>query len=557
MKKLPIGISDYKKLIEGDFYYVDKTLFIKELLDTAGEVILIARPRRFGKTLNLSMLKYFFERSETKNAHLFQKTLIWQENNYHALQGIYPVIFLTFKGIKAPSWQHAYEHIKLIIAEEFKRHADYLMPSIPDYERKDYKALLERIGSQVDYGNSLLFLSKLLFHHYKRRVLVLIDEYDAPIHAAYTSDYYKELVDFMRELLTGLLKDNPFLERGILTGILRTAKEGIFSGLNNLKVCTVLDDTFNDKFGFTHREVGRLLDAYGLGMKAEVIQAWYNKYNFGATALYNPWSLLECVDNKGALSPYWANTSDNMLVKRLIARADDTVKEEVERLLDGQTSQQEISNALALPALDQGTKAVWSLLLFTGYLTYIHHDLVEGKDICTLAIPNEEIKILYRQLIHDIVQQSLTTAKIQALLKSLSVGDSVKVSELLQEFVLNSMSIFDIPSNESEKSYHLFILGLLVVLADTYIVRSNRESGYGRYDILLIPRDRSKTGIILELKKVSSLKGESLEEASKKALEQVELKSYAQELKDLGIKQIIAFGIAFQGKQVAVKSCTI
>lgn len=557
MKKLPIGISDYKKLIEGDFYYVDKTLLVKELLDTTGEVLLITRPRRFGKTLNLSMLKYFFEHSEPKNDYLFYSTAIWQDQHYRRLQGTYPVISLTFKGVKASSWQHAYEQIKLIIAEEFKRHANYLLPYIPTYEQRDYKALLERTAGEADYNNSLLFLTKLLYSYYKQRVLIFIDEYDAPMHAAYANGYYQELVDFMRGLLTAALKDNTFLERSILTGILRTAKEGIFSGLNNLKVHTILHNAFADKFGFTPQEVEKLLEEYLLLEKSSAIKDWYNKYNCGAVALYNPWSLFGCIDNKGALNLYWANTSDNFLVKKLIARADETVKKKLEDLLDDATMQTEINSSLVLPTLEHNPTAVWSLLLFAGYLTYTHCELKEGKDICTLIIPNKEIKILYKHLINDILQQSLTATKIQAILEILSAGDSKKLTELLQEFVINSMSAFDISATEPEKSYHLFVLGLLVLLSDIYKIRSNRESGYGRYDIMLIPHNKQKAGIIIEFKKASPLKSELLDTIAEKALQQIIEKNYAQDLKDAGVSTIIAFGVAFQGKKVYARSAQI
>ncbi len=550
MKKLPIGISDFKELISQDFYYVDKTLFIKEFVDSSGSVLLIPRPRRFGKTLNISMLRYFFEKTEVDNSVLFTKTNIWQHEDYRKLQGKYPVIFLTFKDIKEATWEDAYARMLSVISQEFKRHLPVLEKTISQDDLDDYKTIIKKSASYVTFSETLFMLSKLLYEAYNEKVLVLIDEYDAPIHAGYNYGYYDKIIQFTRSLLTSVLKDNSYLQRGILTGILRTAKEGIFSGLNNLRTCSILDTTFQDKFGFTQSEVEQFLTKYRFLENLDDVQRWYNGYTFGTTTIYNPWSLLMYMANQGKLQPYWVNTSDNLIIKKLLVFSDIEVKAELELLLVGKTVEKTIEEGIIFPNMERNDQAIWSLLLFAGYLTFTHSRLEEGVVYCDLKIPNKEIKLLYKNFIQEIVQGMLTTTKVTTFLQALVAGDIQTFALLLQEFVINSISVYDLPSNEPEKSYHLFVLGLLIYLADTYQVKSNRESGYGRYDIMLIPKDKNKLGIIIEFKKV--LQKETLEDAARKALEQIKNKHYVQELKNLEIKQIKLLGIAFAGKQVLV-----
>lgn len=552
MKKIPIGISDFKKIIEGDYYYVDKTLLIKELQESSGEVILIPRPRRFGKTLNLSMLKYFFEKTEVDTSVLFTNTEIWQHEEYKKLQGILPVIFLTFKDIKEDNWENAQAKLKAIISEQFKYHLPKLEKNLSQYDLSEYKALITMSADEVVFHRSLFFLSKLLYEAYNEKVLILIDEYDAPIHAGYGHGYYKEITQFMRSLLTSVLKDNSYLYRGVLTGILRTAKEGIFSGLNNLKVYSLLNTTFQDKFGFTQQEVVHLVSDCDLSAILSEVQQWYNGYTFGSIKLYNPWSLLMCMSERGAIQPYWVNTSDNHLIKKLLTLSDVEIKSDFELLLSGQAITKMVDETVIFPNIENNAQAFWSLLLFTGYLTYSSYKLELGKTYCNLIIPNEEIKLLYESFIQEIVNEMLKSPKATLFLKSLVSGDVKIFAALLHEFVLNSISVYDLPSNEPEKSYHLFVLGLLVTLAAMYQVKSNRESGYGRYDIMLIPYDKNKFAFIIEFKKASEYEHETLEAAAKRALEQITTKEYAAELRALGIKKIKALGISFQGKNILV-----
>jgi predicted AAA-ATPase/PD-(D/E)XK nuclease superfamily protein len=550
MKHLSIGISDFKEIIEDGYYYIDKTLLIKELVDKKSKVTLLPRPRRFGKTLNLSMLNYFFSNTE-QAGQLFTNTAIAQHPDCMAWQGQYPVIFITFKDVKVSNWQDAYEKIREIIKTEFDRLGNTLANIMTDAEKSDYEAIIKRTASKTVYEQSLQVLSALLYRHYHKKVIILLDEYDAPIHAAYSYSYYKEMVEFIRNLFSAALKDNNALEFGVLTGILRTAKEGIFSGLNNLNVCTLLEQDFSDKFGFTQHEVDTLLTDYNMQNQCTDIKQWYNGYQFANTIIYNPWSLLMFIHKRGNLALYWVNTSDNALVKMLITRSDETVKTELESLLQEKTIKKTIDESFVFPSMERSEIAIWSLLVFSGYLTPRKQKLAEGQWLCELAIPNQEVFILYKNLIRSSFQEVLTDTNIKALREALAHGNGKLFEKILQEYLLNSTSMFDLPSKEPEKSYHLFVLGLLVTLQDLYEVDSNRESGYGRYDIMLIPKDITKRSIIIEFKRIFD--DEDLGTAATQALEQIHDKQYAQNLKKRGIQTITAFGIAFKGKEVLLK----
>jgi predicted AAA-ATPase/PD-(D/E)XK nuclease superfamily protein len=551
MKRLPIGSTNFKEIIEKDYYYIDKTLLIKELLDRGNKVTLLPRPRRFGKTLNLSMLNYFFSNTEQAE-HLFVDTAIAQHPDCIAYQGKYPVIFITFKDVKVSNWQDAYAKIQGVIISEYDRLQKTLMNSMTATERAYVDQILTRTALKDTCEKSLQILSNLLYHHYQKKVVILIDEYDAPIHAAFTHGYYKEMVEFIRNLFSAALKDNDALEFSVMTGILRTAKEGIFSGLNNLKVYSILQEPFSHHFGFTQREVDACLADYDLANKHQEIKSWYNGYQFANTTIYNPWSILNCMQDQGTLIPYWSNTSDNALVKMLITKSDESIKTELESLLQEKTITKNIDEAFVFPGIERNENAIWSLLVFSGYLTSARQELTtEGSWLCELAIPNREVFILYKNLVSSSFQEILNDANIRSLREALIQGNGILFEEILQHYVLNSISVFDLPKNEPEKSYHLFVLGLLVTLQDSYDVVSNRESGFGRYDIMLIPKDSAKRGIIIEFKR--TLSKETLEIAADKALEQIRTKQYVQELKKRGIKIMSAFGIAFKGKKVLLK----
>ena len=404
MKKLPIGISDYKKVISEDYYFVDKTLLIQEIISASSAVTLICRPRRFGKTLNLSMLKYFFEKTEISNAHLFAGKKIWQNEDARSEQGKYPVIFISFKDVKGDNWESAYESITILIRKEFERQAQYLLPKLSEDQASSYSKIKSGSASSALYSESLLFLSELLFAHYGQEVVVLLDEYDSPIHAAYKYNYYDKMVNFIKTLFSKVLKDNIYLKSGVLTGILRTAKEGIFSGLNNLVVCSLLSREYSDKFGFTQEEVETLINEQQVPVSMHDIKYWYNGYRAGISALiYNPWSIINCARSHGELMPYWANTSDNALIKSLIINANYYVKQELEEIINNIPVTKTIEEAFTFATVYEMDNALWSLLLFSGYLTYSQRNInSSGKYECILTIPNHEIRELYKNLITDV-----------------------------------------------------------------------------------------------------------------------------------------------------------
>lgn len=554
MKKLlPIGISDFKKVREGGYAYVDKSLLVQELVEKGGDVALIPRLRRFGKTLNLSMLRYFFEKGEESTRHLFESLNIWKNEKYRALQGQFPVIFISLKDVKHASWEETYASLRGFIAVEFERH-HYLLEGetlIAD-EKENYRKILRREDSQQLFEQSLFLLSKWLHRYYQRRVVLLIDEYDTPAHAAYVGGYYKPLIAFLRNWLSGGLKDNISLERGVLTGILRIAKESIFSGLNNISTFTILDKDFQDKFGLLESEVKSLLQDYGLENKLDQMRQWYNGYRIGSCeGIYNPWSVLNCIAKEGDLAPYWVNTSDNALMKELISQGSDDLKADVEELLKGGIVDKTIEEGIVFTDLEKNPNSVWALLLFSGYLT-LAATPVYGTP-CRLRIPNVEVGELYKSMILDWFNTTIHQNKYRHLLNSLVTGDIEIFSQIFQEFLLSAVSVFDTGAEEPEKIYHAFILGMLIGLKDKYEVRSNRESGYGRYDVVLIPKNPSDLGVIMEFKKIGKFEKSDLETAVQSALKQIEDKRYAQELIDRGVKRILSIGFAFEGKQVLIR----
>ncbi len=552
-KPLPIGISDFKELISGGYAYVDKTLLIEEILEKGTKVALIPRLRRFGKTLNLSMLRYFFEKGEEDTRSLFTGLKIWQNEKYRAMQGQFPVIFISLKDVKYFSWQETFEAMQEIIAKEFQRHR-YLMEGdtlVPE-EKEDYLRIVRKESSQALIATSLLRLTEWMHRYHKKLVVVLIDEYDTPAHAAYVGKYYDTLITFLRNWLSAGLKDNVFLERGVLTGILRIAKESIFSGANNISTFTILDEEFQDKFGLLESEVKDLLESYALSDKLSALGQWYDGYRIGScTKIYNPWSVLNCISKKGSLAPYWVNTSDNALMKQLITKGTDDLKADIEELLKGGIIEKKIEEGIVFTDLGKNANTLWSLLLFSGYLTLAATPAYGVP--CKLRIPNIEVGELYKSLVLEWFEKSIHEAKYHLLLNSLITGDIDTFSQIFQEFLISSVSVFDVPADESEKIYHAFVLGMLVGLKERYEVKSNRESGLGRYDVTLIPKNSSDLGIIMEFKKISPFKKTDLETTVNSALEQIEEKQYAQELLDRGVQRILYLGFAFEGRQVLIR----
>jgi hypothetical protein len=554
VKKIPIGLSDFKEIITENYYYVDKSLFIKEIIDDGSKVILIPRPRRFGKTLNMSMLKYFFEKTDEDNNYLFNDLRIKEHKHIMEKQGQYPVIYFTFKDEKYSTWERCVQGSKLLIRNEFKRHKYLLQSDILDeYEKKEFENILSGSAKNIVYEKGLNILSEYLYKYYNKKVVILIDEYDVPIQSGYMNGYYDEVIEFMRNFLSGGLKDNEHLEKGVLTGILRVAKESIFSGLNNLNVCTFVGNEYSKWFGFLENEVEGILSYYGIQYEMEEIKKWYNGYIFGENVIYNPWSILNFIKKQDrGLVPYWVNTSSNELVKTLITKGSKELKSELEDLIKDKAVTKQVNEDIVMGEIENGTENIWSFLLFSGYLKIINKQYSEDGLFCSLMIPNLEVKYLYKQIILSWFKNSINNDKFNLMLKSLVNGDVKIFSRILQEFVLSSVSYFDVSGDESEKVYHAFVLGMLVKLSDKYDVKSNRESGYGRYDVMIIPKDTSKLGIIIEFKKVDKYEKENLQKAAEAAIKQIKEKKYNQELLDRGVKEIIKLGIAFQGKEVLV-----
>jgi len=549
---LPIGISDFKTIIDGNYAYADKSLLIQELVERGVHVALIPRPRRFGKTLNLSLLRYFFEKTTEDTSYLFKGLKIWEHESYRALQGQFPVITLSLKDVKHATWEETYGAICSVIAREFERHRS-ILTVLSENEKPIYQEIASGKGGASLVEQSLLRLSEWLHRLYGKKVVLLIDEYDTPAHAAYIGNYYDTFIGFIRNWLSAGLKDNIYLERGVLTGILRIAKESIFSGLNNVGTFTLLNKEFQDKFGLLEEEVKELLEDRGLVDRLPSIMEWYDGYRIGScTGLHNPWSVLTCISKDGDLAPYWVNTSDNALMKRLIARGGDDLKMDVEELLKGHVIEKTVDEGIVFSELEQSSTAVWSLLLYCGYLTL---DAPPVDDVpCKLKIPNIEVGRLYRTMISGWFSTTLQESKYRYLLSSLTSGDIDTFSYLFQEFMASSASAFDIPFEESEKIYHVFVLGMLVGLRDQYEIKSNRESGFGRYDVMLIPKDKNGLGIIMEFKKIRPHEKIDLEKAVTLALKQIEDKHYAQDLLDAGVTNILYLGLAFEGKNVLIRS---
>jgi len=552
-KALSIGIVDFKEIIEENYYYVDKSLLIKELLDGGTKATLIPRPRRFGKTINLSMLKYFFEKTEKSNAHLFKDLAIVQHTDCMAHQGQSPVIFLTFKDVKVGTWDKCWEKIKKLISFEYGRHEYILETSILSVkEKEDFASIINEKDNQSLYENSVLNLSVYLTRYHNKQTIILIDEYDAPIHAGYLNNYYSQVIEFMRNFLSAGLKDNSNLAFGVLTGILRIAKESIFSGLNNLEVCSMLSEHYADKFGLLEDEVKNLIAYYCPTVDINEVRAWYDGYNVGTKRIYNPWSVINFAKNK-KFDPYWVNTSDNALIKSIIAQSPRDAKEDIESLIAGKKISVQINENIVFQDMEKDACAIWNFFLFTGYLTCDNVRTEELIKYADVAVPNNEVMSLYKTIILDWFSKSVGLRSYQQMLAKLTSGDIENFKEYFYDVIERSLSLFDVSGKEPERFYHALVLGMLVSLDLTHIIKSNRESGVGRYDVMIIPRDVSKFGIIIEFKKVSKIRKETLATAAQNALKQIDDRKYASELEQLGIKKILKLAIVFEGKEVLVE----
>lgn len=554
-KALPIGVSDYVRA-QAEYYYVDKTLLIKECLDQKPLVSLFTRPRRFGKTLNMDMLRVFFEISEEDTSKYFADKAIWKcGEEYRKHQGKYPVIFLTFKDVKYDSWEATVNKMRSLLQNEFGRHQELLSSNkLAEYEKVYFSKILNGEASVVDMTAALEQLSQMLAKHYEKAPIIIIDEYDTPIQEGYSKDFYDEIICFMRNFFSGAFKDNRNITYGFLTGILRIAQESIFSGLNNITVNSVMDDEYDEFFGFTASEVRTMLEYYGVADKEAELKDWYDGYLFGSTEIYNPWSVINYIARGCIPQAYWVNTGKNEVLEDVLAGATDDISERLYALLLGQTVVARIDQNVVYRSLAEEPANVYGLLLVAGYLKAPKKELqADGSYLCEVSIPNREIAAVYKSEILSHLMQigAITRTTANMVAESLYANDIRKLQKAISEYMDKSISFYDAGA---EGFYHGLTLGLVALLDNQYRIKSNRESGDGRYDISLLPREKKYPGIIMELKWKSGLEAEKLEKLSMEALSQIDAKRYDLELEEDGIDNVIKLGIAFSGKKVVIKA---
>ena len=560
--KLPIGYSDFKKIIDEDFTFVDKSLFIKEIIHDV-EVILITRPRRFGKTLNMSMLRYFLERNIHNSSYLFKNLKIAHEKDLclkHQAQ--YPVIYITLKDVKERSFQTAYQKISYVISSIFDEFSNDLLNSdkLTNFQKNNIHTILTKQASQTDIEESLRMFSKALHDHYGQKACILIDEYDTPIQSGYLHGFYDEIIGFFRNFFGAGLKDNPYLFKSVLTGILRISKESLFSGLNNLKAYSVLHPKYGAYFGFTENEVKWLVDCAEQVNNLADMKHWYNGYQMGNYMMYNPWSIINCIQDNGVIRSYWVNTSDNALIKNILLKSNDNFKKRFELLLEGNAIERLIDeNFVYSDLVKNNESAVWNLLCMTGYLKI---DTFQGTDqgvLCQLRIPNREIRNLYRAIIEQWLSNGYGVEWYNQFLEHLLNGDMTAFERDLTHILEQTVSSHDV-GRESESFYHGLMIGLTASLygRDGYETKSNRESGYGRYDYMILAHDIDKLTILFEFKKVSIPEGKIkeaktiLNKSAHNALKQINSQAYLAEAEQRGIKNILKIGISFSGKRLGI-----
>lgn len=556
MKRISLGNSDFKDIIDNNYYFVDKTLIIKEFLEDYGKIVLLPRPRRFGKTLNMSIIRYFLEKSDEDRRYLFKDLKIEKETEIMEKQGTFPLIYLTFKDEKHSSFENFIESMKKQASSMYKQFYYIYDKLIFDDDKNYYMNIINRKCSIQDLEVSLLKLSEYLNNYYNKKVIILIDEYDTTIHEGYFNNYYIEIIRFMRNFLSSALKDNINLEKAMITGILRVAKESIFSGLNNLEVYSILGEKYSDKFGFTEEETVELIKYYKMADKLKDFKRWYNGYIFGSTTIYNPWSILSYINKPDReFMPYWVNTSENSIIKNLLAEGDEEVKLGLEKLYNGGFIESIINEDVVMEELDKGNENIWSFLLLSGYLKATERKFDEDSNLFVykLKIPNAEINILYRDIIEKWFKEGFIDNEFKKMLRALTDGDIKNFSKIFKRYVMTSFSYFDVTGRDPEKVYHAFVLGMLVSLSKTHEVVSNRESGIGRYDVSLIPKDIKKCGVIFEFKRYDKEDEDTIEEMLDIALKQIEEKQYNTELKNRGINNIIKLAVVFNGKEVHIK----
>lgn len=548
---LPIGVADYR-LASTEYYYIDKTLMIKEFLDERPMVSLFTRPRRFGKTLNMDMLRTFFEKTAEDTSVYFRDKAIWQcGERYRSYQGKYPVIFLTFKDVKFTTWQETFQSIRELIAKEAYRHIELKDSDRCDaFDKKAFLRLQQGNADETELANALADLSLALHKHYGIAPIIIIDEYDIPIQQGYMQGFYDKVILFMRNLFSGGLKDNKHLSYGFLTGILRVAKESIFSGLNNLVINSVLDNKYSEYFGFTASEVQQMAAYYGVADKYAELCAWYDGYRFGRTEIFNPWSVINYFNNGCEPRAFWQTTGSNDIIGEIIGVADAEIYERLTSLVNGRSFVTYIDTSVIYPQIKSNPSSIYSFLLVAGYLKVLKTvPAFSGDFMCEVALPNKEIAYVYNKEILQKLDKLIPMAAAISMQEALYSADSRKLKAVMQSLLANSVSSFD---TAGENFYHGFMLGLCALLSNAYVT-SNREAGDGRYDIQLMPKNVALPGILIELKAEKHADAERLKKLAAVALKQINDKNYAADMQSHGVKTIYKYGVAFSGKKVEIE----
>ena len=547
---LPVGISGYIEAVTR-YYYVDKTLLIRDFIDALPKVSLFTRPRRFGKTLNMDMLRVFFEKSEADTSIYFKDKAIWACGDYYrGFQGRYPVIYLSFKDVKYASWDYALKDIAENIRSEYARHAELAdSPACNAVERQTYQTVISGLADEVTLSRSLALLSAMLHKHFGAGTVIIIDEYDTPIQQGYTSGYYDQAISFIRNLFSGAFKDNPDLAYGFMTGILRVAKESIFSGMNNLKVNTILDDRYSGYFGFSRDEVVRMLQYYGREDKMAEVCAWYDGYQFGKTEIFNPWSVINYVDDDCYPKAFWQSTGSNEIIGEIIASATPEITENLRLLMQGESIITYVDTDVIYPEVRKNPSSIYSFLLVAGYLRCT--EIIpqnDGNFMCRVSVPNKEISFVYAKEIIDRLMPDRGESTAAAVRQAIYEQNTRALRKSIESYLTETISVFD---TAGEAFYQGLMIGLCAILNNRYAVRSNRESGLGRFDIQLFPLDSSLPGFIFELK-ASKKSAENLDDLAAGALCQIDEMKYETELRAAGIQDVIKVGIAFRGKEIRI-----
>lgn len=546
----PVGVSDYR-LASTEYYYIDKTLMIRDFLDERPMVSLFTRPRRFGKTMNMDMLRTFFEKTEEDTSRFFTDKKIWAcGEKYRSYQGRYPVIYLSFKDMKYGSWEETLEELQNVFAQEFRRHSILLTSDrIDETEKAYFEKIVRKNGTMIDLTHALEYLTQMLHAHYGECAVIIVDEYDTPIQQGHTKGFYEEVISFMRNLLSGGFKDNKHLAYGFLTGILRVAKESIFSGLNNLAIHSVLDSKYSEYFGFTAGEVKEMAAYYGKSGKFDEICAWYDGYRFGNTEIFNPWSVINYFSNDCEPQAFWLSTGSNDIIGEVISQADDEICRKLTSLLNGKSFTTYIDTSVIYPQVRSNPSSIYSFLLVAGYLKVTKPATPFGVDyMCEVALPNREITLVYQKEVLQKLEHVIPQSTAISVQEAIFSGDGERLKALIRTLLIQSVSSFD---TAKETFYHGFMLGICALLGGTYTT-SNRESGVGRYDIQLCPASPRLPGIIIELKAEQGCSESQLQALSETALKQINDREYDTELRARGVETVYKYGVAFSGKNVEV-----